>query len=386
MLVASLLVQLAVTQLARGDYPGAQRALGEAVEGGGDGLAVLLARAGGEFVQRSVDVPDWRRRERRTLEWAGAVPSPRLRSYGRSYRLLSRLRTREAAVELAGAFGPVGSDPDADPLVIEILRLNLETVLGLVEVNEVPVLHGVDIVTSALADRRLSPYEAMLLRSYRAELLSSSGDVEGAERALGGGGEDFTFEQRVRTRLLWESGRPAEALALVQPVVEDPGLYEGRHAVWALVLESLVRWDLEDHKRSDAALRRALTLASRSGSMVPFSRHGRRASIRMLHRAEGLALDHSSRAFVAELGLAHGRLLEPALQEALSERELVVLDALATAPDVKGLAASLYVSPNTVKTQLGQIYRKLGLPGWDEAAVVGRIRTAAQSQERPDLR
>ncbi|HWI30587.1 MAG TPA: LuxR C-terminal-related transcriptional regulator [Microbacterium sp.] len=54
----------------------------------------------------------------------------------------------------------------------------------------------------------------------------------------------------------------------------------------------------------------------------------------------------------------------------LSTRERVVLRALASGVPVSAIAAQLSVSPNTVKTQLKSIYRKLGVTGRDEAIAV----------------
>jgi LuxR family maltose regulon positive regulatory protein len=45
----------------------------------------------------------------------------------------------------------------------------------------------------------------------------------------------------------------------------------------------------------------------------------------------------------------------------LSEREIVVLEAIAESGRVVSAARDLFVSPNTVKTQLRSIYRKLGV-------------------------
>lgn len=50
----------------------------------------------------------------------------------------------------------------------------------------------------------------------------------------------------------------------------------------------------------------------------------------------------------------------PSTQAELSERELEVLAALARTGSVNGVATSLYVTSNTVKTHLRSIYRKLG--------------------------
>ncbi len=47
-----------------------------------------------------------------------------------------------------------------------------------------------------------------------------------------------------------------------------------------------------------------------------------------------------------------------------------MLEALSRNPSVSGIAAELYVSANTVKSQLRSLYRKLGTSSRDEALAV----------------
>jgi LuxR family maltose regulon positive regulatory protein len=56
----------------------------------------------------------------------------------------------------------------------------------------------------------------------------------------------------------------------------------------------------------------------------------------------------------------------------LSERELEVLRMLPTGLSVKGLSDALFVSPNTVKTHLRNIFRKLDVASREAAVVAGR--------------
>jgi len=51
----------------------------------------------------------------------------------------------------------------------------------------------------------------------------------------------------------------------------------------------------------------------------------------------------------------------------LTKRELVVLDALTRSASAGDIAAELYVSVNTIKTQLRNLYRKLGVSSRDDA-------------------
>ena len=63
------------------------------------------------------------------------------------------------------------------------------------------------------------------------------------------------------------------------------------------------------------------------------------------------------------------------MPDALTPRELDVLRRLSGPLSVREIAVDLYVSPNTVKTQIRSIYRKLGVASRGDA--VGRAKTLA---------
>ena len=63
---------------------------------------------------------------------------------------------------------------------------------------------------------------------------------------------------------------------------------------------------------------------------------------------------------------------EPAAVADLTERELAVLRMLTGLASAREIADQLYVSHNTVKTQIRSIYRKLGVTTRAEAVARGR--------------
>ena len=80
----------------------------------------------------------------------------------------------------------------------------------------------------------------------------------------------------------------------------------------------------------------------------------------------------------------HGGLLpEPQDGSRLSPRELQVLDVVSTGASFAAVASRLYVSPNTVKSQMRDIYRKLGVRGRE--AAVERARELGVLRRVPDL-
>jgi LuxR family maltose regulon positive regulatory protein len=64
--------------------------------------------------------------------------------------------------------------------------------------------------------------------------------------------------------------------------------------------------------------------------------------------------------------------LRPAIE--LTERERVVLQQLVTTGNHTEIAAALFVSPNTVKSQLRGLYRKLGVASRSEALLTASER------------
>jgi len=56
----------------------------------------------------------------------------------------------------------------------------------------------------------------------------------------------------------------------------------------------------------------------------------------------------------------------------LTDREAVVLRALLDESSQEGIASALFVSTNTVKSQLRAVYRKLGATSRDEALTTAR--------------
>jgi LuxR family maltose regulon positive regulatory protein len=62
------------------------------------------------------------------------------------------------------------------------------------------------------------------------------------------------------------------------------------------------------------------------------------------------------------------------LIEQLTDRELAILRLLPAPASLRELAAELFVTPNTLKTHLRAIYRKLGAESREEAVISARER------------
>jgi len=158
------------------------------------------------------------------------------------------------------------------------------------------------------------------------------------------------------------TGDPRAATAAVAPVLDGSAPVAWQNGLAeAYMLEAIARDSLGDSDAADRALERALDLAEPDGQLLPF----------LLHPAPGLlewhARHHTAHAtLLAEmLDRLSGTRPSPAarprpLLEALSESELRVLRYLPTNLTVPEIARELYVSVNTVKTHVRNLYAKLG--------------------------
>ena len=71
---------------------------------------------------------------------------------------------------------------------------------------------------------------------------------------------------------------------------------------------------------------------------------------------------------------AAARTRQEGLIEPLTDRELTILRMLPAPSSLRQLASELFVTPNTLKTHLRAIYRKLGAESREEAVIRARER------------
>jgi len=206
----------------------------------------------------------------------------------------------------------------------------------------------------------------------------AGGEQEAAERAVAGQPVDSPYVAAARIAVLLESGRDREARRLARELVALPG-----HTLRTLA---------ETHTFAAAAgLRvgeRGLAWSWLNAAGVTWADYGPRLHVAMLaprdRRAlDGLAAEHESQGLrrYLELPSEDVRANVP-VTEHLTPREIVVLAALAEHHSVRGIADELVVSPNTVKSQLRSIYRKLGVASRHSALTVARELGLLSSSQR----
>lgn len=142
--------------------------------------------------------------------------------------------------------------------------------------------------------------------------------------------------------------------------------------------------------RTDAAwenVRHALQLGRRQRLARGLLESGRRipALLREWQQAQGASIDPVLGHYVGQLLAIDGTAARPpapsarpTVAEALSEREIEIVELLGEAMPNKKIARILGVSPETVKWHLKKVYLKLGVTSRDEA--VARLRDQGPSR------
>jgi LuxR family transcriptional regulator, maltose regulon positive regulatory protein len=225
-------------------------------------------------------------------------------------------------------------------------------------------------VTTAHDERRgLPPFPPLVARwMARAEALAraSVGDLDGAEVVADHGLPE------IAARIAIERGDPERARRLADvalDALEGPG--KVRERIEVRVTLAVAHAELGDRAASASALTDALLVAAPAEWLAPFVELGPR----LCDLAAGLPPDQRpavegmrKRVLDGFSGYRPAEVVtQPGLVDKLSERELAVLRRLPSSLSTAEIAGLLYVSLNTVKTQVQSIYRKLGVNSRHEA-------------------
>lgn len=222
-------------------------------------------------------------------------------------------------------------------------------------------LPGAEVLDDRMRRGRRSPAGSAWrgrLTAARAVLALAAGQAEAGTALLAPVPSTVPAARVARARLLLSTGRTAEALALLAaPDLPDEG---PRLRVSRRLLLAAAATRHGTQAVAARALREAAAVVALGGSATGWVLVAaeERAAVRTL--AAGMA-DPAVDALLA--ALAPVPVAVPDAQDGvgLSEREVVVLRALADDVELAAVAARLHVSHNTVKTQVRSAYRKLGV-------------------------
>jgi LuxR family maltose regulon positive regulatory protein len=221
---------------------------------------------------------------------------------------------------------------------------------------------------------------ATRVQALKLRLLVRVGETEQVERALAEMDEEVreTSQMRVvHAALRLARDDPAAAVDVLAPLLGDSTPVEAWVWVWeieALLLEAIARDALGDPGAASRALERALDVAEPGGLLLPFLLY---PTPELLERQARLRTTHASLiAEILNLLSGHTPAARPKdaapLQEPLSESELRVLRYLPTNLPAPEIAAELFVSLNTIRTHLRNVYAKLGVHSRADAVTRAR--------------
>ncbi len=210
---------------------------------------------------------------------------------------------------------------------------------------------------------------AWKLRTHSAQLrgLIRLGETDRAEQSFDEMDSDLRATPHMRVvlaELRLAQDDPAGAAAAVAPIVEGAlAVPAPIIEILALLLEAIACDALRDSGAASRALERALEAAEPAGLLSPFLLH---PAPDLLERQARLRTTHA--ALISEiLNLLSGQTPAassedvPPLREPLSESELRVLRYLPTNLRAPEIAGELFVSLNTIRTHMRNLYAKLGV-------------------------
>jgi LuxR family maltose regulon positive regulatory protein len=205
------------------------------------------------------------------------------------------------------------------------------------------------------------------VQALKLQMLVRVGKTEQVERAVAEMDEEVgeTTQMRVvLAALRLARDDPEAAVEILAPLLGDsaPVMASGWE-IEALLLEAIARDALRDPGAASRALERALEVAEPDGLLLPFLLY---PTAELLERQARLRTTHASLiAEILDLLSGHTPAARPKdaapLQEPLSEGELRVLRYLPTNLPAPEIAAELFVSLNTIRTHLRNVYAKLGV-------------------------
>jgi LuxR family maltose regulon positive regulatory protein len=227
----------------------------------------------------------------------------------------------------------------------------------------------------------------------RARLLLAQGKIEDAarwcaKRGLGVDDEPSYLRERehlVLARVLLAQDKPDQTLRLLERHFEEAqAAGRGGSEIEILALQALALREKGERERAVSIVTQALTLAEPEGYVRTFVDEGQEmapllSEVLMVHQRRHLVRPdrpsaHYLRKLLAALEQAASGSVSPTpqLPEPLSERELEVLQLIASGKSNSRIAQELFVTAGTVKTHIRNIYRKLDAHSRTQALVRAR--------------
>jgi LuxR family maltose regulon positive regulatory protein len=248
------------------------------------------------------------------------------------------------------------------------------TELAVLRGDRLGALHALDVDVAEHADtHRPGSFVRDLLLGARADLLVALGDGNRARAALDEVADLPEMLRLRRARIDLLTGDLVAARTHAVRVAH--GATMTRHRVSALLLEAVAEHRLGEGAAALVAASRAAELAHPQGLLQGFAQVPT-DDLRAVAAQQPTADGPTRHAVGLLRELLDGQVLDRVATVPtrltvveLTEREHAVLTELASTPSLEVVAARLFVSPNTVKSQVRSLYRKLGVHSRDDALV-----------------
>ena len=226
-------------------------------------------------------------------------------------------------------------------------------------------VEGLDLLRRCLqAYRTWSPAGAIVTISegLRATLLLRLGQTDTAWDILGALSptqHHANCPGRFIAHLRFITGDATGALAALRECVELGESHSSRTFVDVQLLTAAANYRLGNHAIADVSFDRALSLAAYNGMRIPFRLVPTDVMRTMLERAAGRQQPDAVRELFGDVDDWKGQDTDAGPQ--LSDRERDIVRALLRGLTVNEMADELFISVNTVKSHLKNIYRKLAV-------------------------
>jgi ATP/maltotriose-dependent transcriptional regulator MalT len=372
-LLGFVYLQSGLTRLLAGDNDGAAAHLSEAFRMGPEGEHDFVEReAAGKLALTYALTGDTKRAQRWTMREDADRPlaawlSPQVRNAGNVARALvaiDRLAPESAISALDQVTDSVHSAGDE----LWAFAIYAQARYSMLWGDPMTALHYLRKEREAHLDWHTPDSEAVpLLAATEANLLIAMGQGSYVRAVLNTAGRAHPELLLAWARFELLTGDPDRALVAVSNVIfaETTSL---RLRVEAQLLQSVARLRLGDIAAARDTFRRVVRHVKDHDALAYFA---------MIPRDDLYGLAEDVRETATLIGAGTGRGVPAVFPSSLdvvrlTEREQVVLERLAEYRSAPEIATSLYVSVHTVKSQVGSLYRKLGVNCRDHAVVAAR--------------
>ncbi len=201
-----------------------------------------------------------------------------------------------------------------------------------------------------------------------AMLLLASGNPGAVAKLLRRHPADELALAVIRARFELLTGHSEQAIQMLNHLATNQEI-SVRTRVEALLVRAAAALELGNSTAAMTNLNQMASLMRDRGLRFPLMLVPR-TNLEALRETASAQADSLAHELLADLSTVPEVMLQTLPRMHLSDREIVVLRQLVHTGNIVELSAALFVSPNTVKSQMRSIYRKLGVNSRDEALLI----------------